>query len=216
MTRRPTNLTLVLALLCLLTVCVAGAYLSSVEGAPFLLDHAWHTAVETFPGSPAYTVAVVLAALGSAVGVSVCVGIIAVLFLTRRRPREALILLSTAIVGVAASEVLKALVSRPRPMDALLDPPGFSFPSGHSMGAAMLATAVVLALAMPLTERRSRGLLYACGAVWVLLVMWSRTALHVHWLSDTVAGALLGWGIAVLVRALILRIPPTSDRMTRS
>jgi undecaprenyl-diphosphatase len=33
-------------------------------------------------------------------------------------------------------------------------------------------------------------------------MMWSRTALHVHWLSDTLAGALLGFCVAIIVRRI--------------
>ncbi|MGO2984225.1 MAG: phosphatase PAP2 family protein, partial [Brevibacterium aurantiacum] len=40
------------------------------------------------------------------------------------------------------------------------------------------------------------------AAVWILLMMWSRTALQVHWLSDTIAGALIGISAAVLADEL--------------
>ncbi|MDN5636001.1 MAG: phosphatase PAP2 family protein, partial [Brevibacterium sp.] len=37
---------------------------------------------------------------------------------------------------------------------------------------------------------------------WILLMMWSRTALQVHWLTDTIAGALIGISAAVLADEL--------------
>ncbi|MDN5808069.1 MAG: phosphatase PAP2 family protein [Brevibacterium sp.] len=37
---------------------------------------------------------------------------------------------------------------------------------------------------------------------WIVLMMWSRTALQVHWLSDTIAGALIGISAAVLADEL--------------
>jgi undecaprenyl-diphosphatase len=39
------------------------------------------------------------------------------------------------------------------------------------------------------------------GACWVLLMAFSRTYLHAHWLSDTVGGAMLGAGAVLLVAA---------------
>jgi undecaprenyl-diphosphatase len=39
------------------------------------------------------------------------------------------------------------------------------------------------------------------GAAWVLLMAFSRTYLHAHWLSDTVGGAMIGAGAALLVAA---------------
>jgi membrane-associated phospholipid phosphatase len=40
------------------------------------------------------------------------------------------------------------------------------------------------------------------AAAWVLAMMWSRTGLQVHWLTDTIAGALIGIAAAVLVDEL--------------
>ena len=37
------------------------------------------------------------------------------------------------------------------------------------------------------------------GGLYVLAMMWSRTYLHVHWLTDTIAGALLGVAAALAV-----------------
>ncbi|MGO0603762.1 phosphatase PAP2 family protein [Brevibacterium linens] len=37
------------------------------------------------------------------------------------------------------------------------------------------------------------------AAIWILAMMWSRTALQVHWLTDTIAGAFIGIAVAVLV-----------------
>jgi membrane-associated phospholipid phosphatase len=40
------------------------------------------------------------------------------------------------------------------------------------------------------------------GGAWVLLMAFSRTYLHAHWLSDTFGGALIGAGAALLVAAV--------------
>ena len=40
------------------------------------------------------------------------------------------------------------------------------------------------------------------GAVWVVLMAFSRTYLHAHWASDTLGGALLGTGAVLVVAAL--------------
>ena len=109
------------------------------------------------------------------------------------------------LIGVILSETAKALVARPRPLDALLDPPGFSYPSGHSMGAAALA--VSLALAASAARPGLRRAVWAAAVLWILLMMWSRTAVQVHWLSDTVAGAALGVSAALAARALWSLLP---------
>lgn len=203
---RPTSV--VLAVIAAALICLGGAWITLNAGAPFSFDRSWHSAVGVSPGSIGYVLAVTLAAIGSSIGVGVCVVAAAAWLFALRRGFDALVLICTALIGVGASELLKALVARPRPIDALLQPHGLSYPSGHSMGAAMLATALVFILLANRHKQRAAVWLYAAAGGWVLLMMWSRTALHVHWLSDTIAGALLGWCAAVLVRAAMRQLPP--------
>ena len=92
-------------------------------------------------------------------------------------------------VGVTALAVLlvKLAVRRPRPegdwgqLYRKTDP--HSFPSGHAARACMLAV-VALGLGPPWL-----GILLT---IWALLVGLSRVILGVHYLSDVLAGALLG------------------------
>src|SRR5690606_15802608 len=85
---------------------------------------------------------------------------------------------------------------------------GSSYPSGHSMGAAALA--VSLAFAVSSLHRHQRAnvsvatvrTMWIVAAAWTLAMMWSRTALGVHWLSDTIAGALLGCAAAVIAQSI--------------
>ncbi|MBN9188854.1 MAG: phosphatase PAP2 family protein, partial [Microbacterium sp.] len=68
-----------------------------------------------------------------------------------------------------------------------------SFPSGHVANAATIA-----AVAFVLFPRVWTAV---AGAAWVVLMAFSRTYLHAHWLSDTLGGALIGCGAALLVAA---------------
>ena len=86
---------------------------------------------------------------------------------------------------------MAAIIARARPDDSLAESVPTSFPSGHTA----VATTVVLTLGFVLR----RWYVWALGAVWVLLMMWSRTYLHAHWLSDVIAGMLEGVVVACLV-----------------
>jgi len=90
---------------------------------------------------------------------------------------------------------LKRLTGRRRPCQiephcwaTLLPPDQFSFPSGHAMTA--FAVAIPLALFYPTI---TLGLLFCA-----LSIAMSRILLGMHFLSDVVAGALIGTGLGYL------------------
>jgi undecaprenyl-diphosphatase len=94
------------------------------------------------------------------------------------------------------STLLKALVDRPRPPGALVHPIGSSYPSGHATDAGTTAVALVLLFT---TAGPGRRLWWIAAGLAIAAMAWSRTYLQVHWLSDVVAGALLGIGVALVV-----------------
>jgi len=91
------------------------------------------------------------------------------------------------------ADVIKVLVDRTRP--DLLRLTGFSgpsFPSGH----ATASSAVFAAVALLLGRGRSRSAKAALSAVGVgaaVLIAATRVLLGVHWLTDVIAGLILGW-----------------------
>jgi membrane-associated phospholipid phosphatase len=94
------------------------------------------------------------------------------------------------------SSLLKALVDRPRPPGGLVHPVGSAYPSGHATYAGTTAVALVLLFTAPGRQRRPW---WVTAGVAIAVMAWSRTYLRVHWLSDVIAGALLGTGIALAV-----------------
>lgn len=118
---------------------------------------------------------------------------IVILLLTADKRWGALFYAVAALLSVGAVQLLKALFDRPRPEDILVLADVGSFPSGHVANAA--TTAVVLALIL------QRWWIWVVGAGYIVLMALSRTYLGAHWLSDTVGGALIGVGVAVIVWA---------------
>src|SRR3954464_10362057 len=113
-----------------------------------------------------------------------------------RHPSKALPLFMVLVIGgqLLLSNSIKYLVARARPdIDRLTGAAGSSFPSGHSTAAAATFAAVGLVL----TRNKSRRVKIAGAAIaagLAAMVASTRVLLGVHWLTDVVAGLLLGWG----------------------
>ncbi|MDF0604479.1 phosphatase PAP2 family protein [Neisseriaceae bacterium TC5R-5] len=110
---------------------------------------------------------------------------------TERLPALLFACVSATFLAIA----LKAGFAEPRPplvlpagSVQLLDtlPSSGSFPSGHAMAAAMIATFLYF------SGIWRRGLVLVLAAV---LIMLSRLAIGVHWPVDVLAGALAGWTV---------------------
>jgi len=103
------------------------------------------------------------------------------------------------VAAVVLSEVLigtlKNAYDRTRPPGALVATSGASFPSGHAIAASVTVVAAVIALVPPGRRRVAWG----AGAVaFSVLMAASRAYLAAHWLSDAIAGILLGTSCALL------------------
>ena len=103
-----------------------------------------------------------------------------------------------ALLGV----LLKEVVDRARPdlLDAVATAPGRSFPSGHALGS-VVGSAVLLMLAMPLLHRPWRGIAVVAAVIVPLSVGFARIGLGVHYLSDVVAGEVLGLAWVIIMAA---------------
>ncbi|AUG79273.1 hypothetical protein CFP65_4526 [Kitasatospora sp. MMS16-BH015] len=93
------------------------------------------------------------------------------------------------LIGWLADAVGKSLVGRARPSfpDPVAHAPGFSFPSGHALAAAVTCAAL-LVLVWPQANRAGRVAASIAAGLATFAVGWTRIALGVHWPSDVLAG----------------------------
>jgi undecaprenyl-diphosphatase len=155
-------------------------------------DAARELAVQMRNG-PSTAVAKALSLIGSVWVIWPLRGLIALLLAVRTRWLQ----LTAFALAVITSEVaiggLKGLYDRPRPPGSMIETTAASFPSGHAIAATVTGFWVVIALVPP-TRHRWKWAAWAVGFAFVMAL--SRVYLSAHWLSDVVAGALLGAGIA--------------------
>lgn len=117
--------------------------------------------------------------------------IISIFFLARKNKLSGL-WASIIVVGVI-SFLIKIFVNRPRPYESqnvasLVNTAMSSFPSGH----AMIVFSIVPFLVKNFTKQKYYFILLA------VLVAFSRIYLNVHYLSDIIAGAFLGYLIGTI------------------
>lgn len=163
--------------------------------APLPIDRAWDDAMSALANPVGVIVAWVPAIVGGTIGMIIIGVATTIVFLVVRRPWDALNVAASIALVVLIGAPLAAVIARSRPADSLAETVATSFPSGHTA----VATTIAVTLALILRRRW----VWVVGAAWVVLMMWSRTYLHAHWLSDVVAGFLEGVAVATLVWALV-------------
>jgi undecaprenyl-diphosphatase len=126
-------------------------------------------------------------------------GVGLVLLIGNRRAALLAFALAEALTPLLVN-VIKLLIGRERPTGAMIEAHGSSYPSGHAAYAG--ATAVMLVLLFT-TPGRFRVAGWVVAALLTAGMAWSRTYLQAHWLVDSVAGAALGVGVALLSLASV-------------
>jgi membrane protein DedA with SNARE-associated domain/membrane-associated phospholipid phosphatase len=114
------------------------------------------------------------------------------LLLLRRRHMYGLLALVLAVPGgLLLNALLKLVFERPRPeLESIVTPSGYSFPSGHTMAAAVLYGVLAAFAGRSLRTWRWRVLAVFLAAFLISLVGLSRIYLGAHYLSDVLgAGA---------------------------
>jgi len=184
--------------------CGLGAWVFFRGPTPFAIDVWWNGLFAAAPSPLLLGFAVTMDEIGGhwiAVFVVPLGGALALFVFGRRW--GALYFLAASVASAVFVQVLKHTFGRARPEDILVLSDHGSFPSGHTANAATVA--VVAAVLFPSVWVR------IAGVVWVILMAFSRTYLHAHWLSDTLGGALVGAGMALLLGAFFSHLRARDD-----
>jgi membrane-associated phospholipid phosphatase len=143
---------------------------------------------------------------GGVVGIFVVPLAIVLILCVLRRFWAALYFAIASVLSAGLVQLLKGTFERPRPLEMMVLSDAGSFPSGHVANAATIAVTLGIIV--------SRVWVWAAGVAYTILMLLSRTYLGVHWLTDTIGGALLGAGVAVLVWApFATRLERERDRL---
>src|ERR1043166_76768 len=134
----------------------------------------------------------------SEIGSSEWIGIVLsclVLFFVFKRWWPSLVTLILVVPGgMLLNEWLKILVHRHRPFveGPFVDWSGYSFASGHTIGATLLYGQLALLIVPALHRRRWRIFTITAASIFVGLVGFSRIALGAHYLTDVLGAVVFG------------------------
>jgi diacylglycerol kinase family enzyme/membrane-associated phospholipid phosphatase len=117
-----------------------------------------------------------------------------------------------AVLGQGGGWLLKVLIRRPRPADALdlISTHGYAYPSGHLTAATIGVIAVTAVLVVTRRRRVAQWRWALIGAAIVVVVAIDRLILAAHRLTDLIGGLFYGGAIAALalVIAGVSVLPP--------
>lgn len=146
---------------------------------------------------------------GSSEWIGVVLAIAVLLFIFKRWWLSLATLVVAVPGGMLLNELVKILVHRHRPfVDGwFVDWSGYSFASGHTIGATLLYGQIALFVFPLLKNRRSRVMLFSAAMFVVAMVGFSRIALGAHYVTDVLAGMFFGtaWLTICLFAARPLR-----------
>ena len=205
--RRPVARLLVPGLVLIALACGLGWWILLRGPEPFVVDDAWNMLLVGWRIDALTAFSQAMNWLGGGiVGVFIIPIGGAIALVIARRYIGAAYFVAASLVSAGAVQVLKHLFGRARPEEIIVISDYGSFPSGHAANAATIAAVAVVLF--------PRLWVVIAGAVWVVLMAFSRTYLHAHWLSDTVGGAMVGVGTALVVAAA-MAVPLRSEQTHR-
>ena len=131
---------------------------------------------------------------GSSEWIGVILFLLVVFFVWKRWWPSLVTLIVAVPGGMLLNELVKVVVHRHRPFvdGPFVDWSGYSFASGHTIGATLLYGQLALFILPMIKGRRWRTLTVSSAALLIALVGFSRIALGAHFLTDVLAAIFFG------------------------
>lgn len=162
------------------------------------------------------TVFQIITMLGSYLGI-----FITFLILFIKNKKLSAVFLVTVVFALIFNSLLKMIVCRNRPFDdysTILNygnEDGYSFPSGHCVCAGVISMFLFYSI-LTSTKRMSTKILAGIdGLLFCLLIALSRMVLGVHYLTDTLAGIIIGIIFAIGIILLYNMLRKKSKRLNK-
>jgi undecaprenyl-diphosphatase len=130
------------------------------------------------------------------IGSTVCMVILSVLvfaFLAYKKRWRHALLFSLSMAGALILELLlKTLVHRQRPENAMVKVSSYTFPSGHATMALVFFSLLIYLFKDDIKKEVWKHVFIISSMFLALLIGFSRIYLNAHWLTDVIGGFALG------------------------
>lgn len=142
--------------------------------------------------------------LADALSLAILTTIFMLWLLWRLQITRAIILVAGMILSGLLTQSLKLFVARPRPNFAVLAQDGFSFPSGHALGATVFFGFLFFIILKNNKKHWIKLVFSILLPLLILAVGFSRVYLGVHWTSDVIGGWVIG-GVILMIMTKVMK-----------
>ncbi|MFM2383467.1 MAG: hypothetical protein RIQ72_39 [Candidatus Parcubacteria bacterium] len=109
----------------------------------------------------------------------------------RKKSVEVIVFALAMFGGAGVVWITKHLVARPRPLGIIAET-GYSFPSGHALVSSIFFPLILYIFKHAVPAGWKRKTFLSVGVLLMITVVLSRPYIGVHYLSDVIAGLLIG------------------------
>jgi membrane-associated phospholipid phosphatase len=143
----------------------------------------------------------IIAELGSSI-LLIIATLLVIILLVRKHQKEAVVFCIALIIGAILNTSFKMMIQRQRPqMSPLVIEDSYSFPSGHAMNSSIFYGLISYFSYHFFRNKKISIMITIASAIVVLLIGFSRIYLGVHFLTDVLAGYVIGfwWFVTILL-----------------
>lgn len=129
-------------------------------------------------------------------GIIIWVSALVLFFLYKKWKLEAALLAGNLVLHGILIKLIKFVYQRSRPsITHLVEEGGYSFPSGHSMATVIVLGTLIIIVQQRVQNQHIKRLVQALLLLYIFTVMASRVYLGVHYPTDVIGGASMGFAI---------------------
>jgi len=162
-----------------------------------------------FTHSSFETIFLIITNIMSVTGIIIILGITIYLLRKQNTKRDIMIYISSILICLIITNLIKIIVRRTRPLDMLIDVTGFSFPSSHSSISMVVYGFIIIFLKKYYNGTKKKIYISLCILL-ILLTGFSRIYFNVHYITDVIAGFSLGLIILSISYLIIKKLDKKS------